>query len=180
MFGMARQIVGSIGFAQVGRDDYRPKMRIEMEILSKAVKEKFPFLEPIASEMYYRVVGFPHDFGTYHELCIMYPNDWDLVDIDEIDHALECGNTVEEHESKAWYFWNWFNTIEDWLGDAEELLYPTCEARWNEYLEAKRKKGEHLKVERFQDDNPFRMEIVHGKNKGLKLNNEPLKNTGNG
>ncbi len=65
--------------AQVGQENYHKQMRIE----TRAFKNQMQRIHPIPQENtsgfencsflpYYSVKSFPHDFGSYHEVCAIY------------------------------------------------------------------------------------------------------------
>ena len=137
------QVIGSIGFAQVGRDDYHEKMRIEMEVMAKIVARDNPLPDELIPDARIQVKSFPHDFGTYHELCVTYPDEWN--DDDENPQAVK--------------FWEWFNEAESIDYESEESL-DYINKRWSEYKEASRDKGEHLSVAHFQKVKPFQLHKV--------------------
>lgn len=59
--------IGSTGFAQVGQNDYWEKQKFEGDYLKMRVMKEIG--EPPAGS-WLKWKGFPHDFGTYHELCL--------------------------------------------------------------------------------------------------------------
>lgn len=77
--------------AQLGQNGYYDFMRVEMKEFKRMMEE----LHPNTSDFigYYKVKSFPHDFGTYHELCVVYDDN----DDDSINWALETENSVPEY-----------------------------------------------------------------------------------
>ena len=59
--------------AQVGSDDYSSKIKVETKRYVEQLEKRFPQLGEAHCTL--RVKGFPHDFGTYHEVCIVYNED---------------------------------------------------------------------------------------------------------
>ena len=92
-------IVGSNGFAQVGDPDYFTKAKIELRILLEFLQSNYPVPDEFASKAYYHIKAFNHDFGTYHELVVIYDDDY-LSTLEESD--LESDNDLFDK------FWNWF------------------------------------------------------------------------
>lgn len=91
--------LGSNGFAQVGRPDFYEKNKVEMRVLLEFLRNNYPIPEEFWYMCEYRVKWFPHDFGNYSEVVLMYDdyilNQWDENDPDKFNR-----------------FWNWFNMIE--------------------------------------------------------------------
>ena len=129
-------VLGSNGFAQVGDADYRAKNKIEMRILLDFFKEKFPIPEPFINMAYYSIKAFPHDFGTYHEIVLIYDD----------DKLSEWESSEQESESE-WFdqFWDWFNSAESADLESDELTNEIKEAYFNTLDLTK---GEHLKLNR--------------------------------
>jgi len=129
-------VLGSNGFAQVGDPDYRAKNKIELRILLDFFKENYPIPEPFINMSYYSVKAFPHDFGTYHEIVLIYD-----------DGKLSGWESSElELESELFdQFWDWFNSAEAADMESVELTDKIKEA----YLKTiDLTKGEHLKLNR--------------------------------
>ena len=129
-------VLGSNGFAQVGDPDYRAKNKIELRILLDFFKENFPIPEPFINMAYYSIKAFPHDFGTYHEIVLIY------------DDGKLSGweSSVIELES-VWFdqFWDWFNSAES--ADLESVeLTDKIKAAYFKSIDLT--KGEHLKLKR--------------------------------
>lgn len=63
--------------AQVGRDDYDRMSRIECRVYLDQLRRTFP--EP--ERGYFKIKSFPHDFGSYREVCAVYDeNDQEAID----------------------------------------------------------------------------------------------------
>jgi len=58
--------------AQVGSDNYYPRMRRESRAYIGQLERMFPNMP---DGVYFKVKGFPHDMGTYHEVCIIFDDD---------------------------------------------------------------------------------------------------------
>lgn len=129
--------VGANGFAQVGDPDYFRKSNIEMSYLLELIRSKFPLPEELTGiYCYFMAKAFPHDFGTYHEIVLVY----DDSKIDEWDSS-EDEVLNELHDT----FWNWFNVVEFFNFESEEITEQIKKL----YLESlDKEKGEHLKVVR--------------------------------
>jgi hypothetical protein len=78
--------------AQVGQPDYYAKSRNECERYRKQLEATFPIPENVVG--WFRIKTFPHDFGDYREVCVMY----DDRDEASIDWALH----VESHTPEYW------------------------------------------------------------------------------
>lgn len=129
-------VLGSNGFAQVGDPDYSSKNKIELRILIDFFQENYPIPEPFVSMAYYSIKAFPHDFGTYHEIVLIY------------DDGKLSGweSSVLESESN-WFdqFWDWFNSAESADLESVELTDRIRKA----YLKTMDlTKGEHLTLNR--------------------------------
>ena len=59
--------VGSIGFAQVGQDDYQEKAKFEGKFLKKKIVEKLGD-PPADGRLVWK--SNPHDFGTYYDMVL--------------------------------------------------------------------------------------------------------------
>jgi len=92
-------VIGSNGFAQVGRPDFYEKNKIEMRVLLEYLKSNHPIPEEFSHMCEYRVKWFTHDFGNYSEIVLVY-NDYILNQWDEND------------PEKFNRFWDWFNEVE--------------------------------------------------------------------
>ncbi len=79
--------------SQVGDADYYPKMRAESKRYIEQLEKRFPQLAEVRCTL--RVKGFPHDFGTYHEVCICYNED----DVIAVNFAYFVDSNLPE-------FWN--------------------------------------------------------------------------
>lgn len=73
--------------AQVGSDDYYSRMKRESLAYIKQLTRLFPNLP---DGVYFVNKGFPHDFGTYHEVCVMFDDN----DQTAIDAACEVENGI--------------------------------------------------------------------------------------
>lgn len=92
-------VIGSKGFAQVGRPDFYEKNKVEMKVLMEYLENNYPIPEEFYHMCEYGVKWFTHDFGRYSEIVLVY-NDYILNQWN--DNAPEKFNR----------FWNWFNEIE--------------------------------------------------------------------
>ena len=57
--------------AQVGSENYRQQAMQELTRFKNLMLK----VHPETTQAYYRIKSFPHDFGTYHELCVIYDPD---------------------------------------------------------------------------------------------------------
>jgi len=57
--------------SQIGSPDYYNWIKIEGNTYIQQLKRMFPAIEKTFS-FFIRLKGFPHDFGTYHEVCLSY------------------------------------------------------------------------------------------------------------
>jgi hypothetical protein len=127
-------VLGSNGFAQVDSPDYFSKNKIELHILLDFFKENYPIPEPFVNMAYYSQKSFPHDFGTYHEIVLIY-DDCKLSEYESLDMENELFDQ----------FWNWFNTAEAADMESDELTDKIKEA----YLKTIDViNGEHLTLSR--------------------------------
>jgi len=127
-------VIGSNGFAQVGDPDYSAKNKIELHTLLNFFKANYPIPEPFVNMAFYSIKSFPHDFGTYHEIVLIY-DDRKLSEYESSDVENELFDQ----------FWDWFNTAEAADLDSDELTDKIKEA----YLKTiDVTKGEHLNLSR--------------------------------
>lgn len=76
--------------AQVGRDDYYERMRKETQAFVHQLRRQF------GEEKYparLSVKGFPHDFGTYHEVVCYYDDE----DEDSVNYAFKLESEMPEY-----------------------------------------------------------------------------------
>ncbi|BBE20053.1 hypothetical protein AQPE_4244 [Aquipluma nitroreducens] len=127
-------VVGSNGFAQVGDLDYFTKAKIELRVLLDFLQRNYPVPDEFASKAYYYIKAFNHDFGTYHEVVVIFD--------DQYLSALEDSGLEPDTELFG-KFWNWFNSVEFVDLESEELTGQIRHAYLNT-LDIE--KGDHLKV----------------------------------
>jgi len=127
-------VVGSNGFAQVGYPDYFTKAKIELQILHEFLQANYPIPDEFASKAYYYIKAFNHDFGTYHEVVVIFDDHY-LSTLE--DSELESDNKLFDK------FWNWFNLVESVDLESEEL---TTQIRLAYRKTLDIEKGDHLKV----------------------------------
>jgi len=127
-------VVGSNGFAQVGDPDYFTKAKIELRILLEFLQANYPVPDEFALKAYYHIKAFNHDFGVYHEIVVIFDDQY-LSTLE--DSELE--SDIELFEK----FWNWFNTVESVDLESEELT-GQIEQAYQKTLDIE--KGDHLKV----------------------------------
>jgi hypothetical protein len=129
-------VIGSNGFAQVGDPDYFTKAKIELRILFEFLQTNYPVPEEFASKAYYYIKAFNHDFGTYHEVVVIF-DDLYLSTLE--DSELESDNEMFNK------FWEWFNSVESVDLESEDLTGQIQQA-YRKTLNIE--KGDHLKVVR--------------------------------
>jgi hypothetical protein len=103
--------IGATGFAQVGSPDYHEKQLAEKAVLLDYFKKKHPVPDEFSSLCVYFWKSFPHDFGTYHELVILY-------DRFEIDYLEDGEENLERHNR----FYKFLNDCQSEDLDTEELI----------------------------------------------------------
>lgn len=99
-------VIGSIGFAQLGSGEYFQKEKIEKKVIQEIVSnnEIFEIPTKFAFMASLRYKSFPHEFGTYRELCLVFIPDF----FDD-----------EETENE---FWTWVNEMESFDFESEEIM----------------------------------------------------------
>lgn len=129
-------VLGSNGFAQVGDPDYFAKIKIELSILLDFFKVNHPIPEPFINMAYYSQKAFPHDFGTYHEIVIMYDDcklsGWEASELDLENELFDK-------------FCEWFNSAEAVDLESDELTDKIKET-YMKTIDVN--KGEHLSYQR--------------------------------
>lgn len=109
MFGSTENLtLGSIGFAQLGRDDYYEKRQIEKKVLAELLgtptfENKFPDLCRI------KIVKEPYEYESYDEVVIVYNSD----KLDRLE---------DSDEERFNEFWEWANELEGFDFESEELM----------------------------------------------------------
>jgi len=146
--------VGSNGFAQVGDPLYPEKNAVEMNFLLGIIREKFPIPERLQTLCRFAVKAFSHDFGTYHEIVLHYDditieNNADndlLITLSEEELQLYIENDLsllESTPSLSDIFWNWFNKVESFDLESEEIT-ETIKTKYLATLN--HVKSEHLSI----------------------------------
>ena len=91
-------VVGSNGFAQVGDPDYFTKAKIELRILFEFLQVNYPVPDEFASNAYYYIKAFNHDFDAYHEVVVIFDDQYlsTLADseISNGKRIIKCVNCV--------------------------------------------------------------------------------------
>ena len=77
--------------AQVGRDDYFDRSRIELRAFKNQLIRVFGE-PPFSAEL--RIKAFPHDFGTYHEVVCYFD--------DNEPESMEYAFRMENHAPENW------------------------------------------------------------------------------
>ena len=127
-------VVGSNGFAQVGDPYYFLKAKIELRILLEFLQANYPVPDEFAPKAYFQIKAFNHDFGTYHEIVVIFD--------DQYLSTLKESELVSDNELFN-KFWEWFNSVESVDLESEELtgqIQLAYQKTWD--IE----KGDHLKV----------------------------------
>jgi len=127
-------VVGSNGFAQVGDPDYFTKAKIELRILLEFLQANYPVPDEFAPKVFYHIKAFNHDFGTYHEIVVIFDDQYLSTLKDS-----ELESDIELFEK----FWNWFNSVESVDLESENLTEQIRQA-YQKTLDTE--KGDHLKV----------------------------------
>ena len=116
--------IGSIGFAQVGSEDYYTTRRIERDVIYEFIQndKRFKIPEQFSGMCHLAIKSFDHDFGSYDELVLKYNENileqW-AYDEDEND---------EEGQNVA--FWAFVNSLESIDFETEELMNE-CKKRYD-------------------------------------------------
>jgi len=127
-------VVGSNGFAQVGDPDYFIKAKIELRILLEFLQANYPVSDEFAPKAYFQIKAFNHDFGTYHEIVVIFDDQY-LSTLKESE--LESDNELFN------MFWEWFNSVES-VDLESEVLTGQIQLAYQKILDTE--KGDHLKV----------------------------------
>ena len=129
-------VVGSNGFAQVGDPDYFTKAKLELRILLEFLQANYLVPDEFATKVYYSTKAFHHDFGTYHEVVVIFDDQY-LSTLE--DSELESDNELFDK------FWTWFNSVESADLESEDL---TSQIRMAYQKTREIEKGDHLNVVR--------------------------------
>ena len=108
--------------------------KIELRILLEFLQANYPVPDEFAPKAYYYIKAFNHDFGTYHELVVIFDDQY-LSTLEESE--LESVNELFDK------FWNWFNSVESVDLESENLTGQIRQA-YQKTLDTE--KGDHLKV----------------------------------
>jgi len=104
--------------------------------LHEFLQTNYPIPDEFASKGYYYIQAFNHDFGTYHEVVVIFDDQY-LSTLE--DSELEPDTALFDK------FWNWFNSVESVDLEIEELTGQIRHA-YQKILDIE--KGDHLKVVR--------------------------------
>lgn len=77
---------------QAGADDYHTRGRFEMLVYIRQLRRMFPDAEKNGVSI--KIKSFPHDFGTYHEVCAVFN--------DENEDALHAAYSMENDLPESW------------------------------------------------------------------------------
>lgn len=104
--------------AQVGAEDYNYRVRAEIEIKAYIDLLERTFPEALKKNINFKAKWFPHDFGTYGEVCMFWDTDNEEADeyVYEIERNLpsnwdrtamqELGIEPSKIESKDYGSWS--------------------------------------------------------------------------
>ena len=150
--------VGANGFAQLGDSSYYEKNKVEMKFLLEFLLKEFPIPTALVGMCRYAVKAFPHDFGTYHEIVVQY-DDHEIIEEEkeELDESeifftpdefwarVDAGRITPVYKLPTLYesFWNWFNKVEMYDLETEEI---TEQIKSLYYNTLNMEKGEHLEI----------------------------------
>ncbi len=98
-------------YAQVGSPTYHKQMRLETVAFKNQMKRVHPEPEgdndnpPAGFETcsflpYYTVKAFPHDFGSYHEVCAIYDGDHEASTKWAYEAESHCPNNWDKEALK--------------------------------------------------------------------------------
>ena len=98
--------------AQVGSPEYYELSKIELREFKRMMMIACPPPEDCKESLlgciaYYAVKSFPHDFGTYHELCAIFNDDSDIAQewaIDSENKTPEFWDTEAKEAISAYKF----------------------------------------------------------------------------
>ena len=93
----------SIGYAQLGSPDYYEKNNKERDFIIEYLKKKF---KRLPKNIYFKWMGFDHDFGRYHEMVIIgdsenrthidFANRVTSIDWDSMDSVLDDNDEMDK------------------------------------------------------------------------------------
>lgn len=114
-------VIGSIGFAQLGQEDYETKAYVEDTVIRELINidpnfnipKEFEFISML------RLKKFTHDFGIYSELVLNY-ND---VYVSNFEKSL-----IESEYKKFEDFWAFANNLESYDFE-QEILMEYCKRK---------------------------------------------------
>lgn len=92
--------IGANGFAQVGDQFYYEKSKIEMNVLIDHVRSVCPVPDKFMAYAQFKVKSFPHEFGTYHEIVLLY-------DDYTVDRWAESEDMEKQKLSDEFWEWVW-------------------------------------------------------------------------
>ena len=127
-------ILGAIGFAQLGTEDYWAKKEIEKKVVKEFLEtECFKIPEKFVGMCHYAIRRFPYEYDAYYEAVLNYEHhliddwneDWNekykrlgIVDM-EPEKAVVI---MESMTNLAEEFWNWVNQMESIDFETKELM----------------------------------------------------------
>ncbi|WP_304015799.1 hypothetical protein [Nonlabens dokdonensis] len=116
------EVIGSIGYHQVGQPDQYLKRLVENSVILNIILEP-PFKIPdfMIGKAILKIKTFFHDMGSYDELVIHYDDD-QIIEWEE--------SLLEEDNWKAAQFYCWLDEMQTWDFESQELL-DKCQEIYN-------------------------------------------------
>lgn len=107
------EVIGSIGFHQVGQEDATAKRLVENSVILNIILEPpFKIPEFLKHQAHLRIKTFFHEAGSYDELVIHY-NESLIIQWEE--------SNLEEDNWKAAQFYCWLDEMQTWDWESQEL-----------------------------------------------------------
>ena len=152
---MNYEVLGSIGFAQYGSNNYYTARQVENHILREFLKgEQFNIPEEFEGMARIGIKNFPYEDGSYDEVCLIYNDDLLEEWQEEHDAMLETIERDEDDDeddvdSKYNRFWAWFRTLEQIEFETDEMM-SDCRKLFAEKnpmeIIHRRESGDNLKI----------------------------------
>lgn len=112
-FNWDYEVLGSIGYHQVGQPDAFEKRTIENGVLRDIMRlPQFQIPEELTGYVQLSIKRFSHDAGSYDELCLLY--DW--IQLEDWELSL-----CPQKNAIAERFYTWMDTMQCYDYESEQL-----------------------------------------------------------
>ena len=113
---MQYEVIGSIGYAQLGSEDYLYKRKVEKTVLMRFLEsEIFNIPEAFKGICQLGIKRFPYEYDSYEQVVLYFNSEV----LDEWELELEDD---ESDDTRFYDFWEFFRTLESVDFETPELI----------------------------------------------------------